>query len=157
VAAAAVLILALVGVGAWWMDRQAAERDKERAVATEHDRQEALAALNPAEEVLAAGDLAAADLDLAQAENRLGADSSTDLATLLATAKRDRDLVRDLRDRRYGLGTRLRQHARTGRHVETIPSGVQPLWTGYERDGPGCGGRRRAGVPCIGRTDRRAE
>jgi Tfp pilus assembly protein PilF len=98
VAVAVVLILALVGVGAWWKDRQASERDKERAVAAERDRQEALAALNQAEEVLAAGDLATAELALAQAENRLGADSSTDLATLLATAKRDRDLVRDLRE-----------------------------------------------------------
>jgi tetratricopeptide (TPR) repeat protein len=98
VAAAIVLILALLGVGAWWRDRQAGEREKERAVAAERDRQEALAALNQAEEALAAGDLAAAELVLAQAENRIGADSSTDLATLLATAKRDRDLVRDLRE-----------------------------------------------------------
>jgi tetratricopeptide (TPR) repeat protein len=98
VAAAGVLILALVGVGAWWMDRQAAERDKERAVAAEHDRQEALAALNHAEKVLAAGDLTAADLALAQAESRAGAEGPTELATLLATAKRNRDLVRDLRE-----------------------------------------------------------
>jgi Tfp pilus assembly protein PilF len=98
VAAAIVLILALLGIGAWWRDRQAGERDKERAVAAERDRQEALAALNQAEEVLAAGDLAAAELALAQAESRIGADSSTDLATLLAAAKRDRDLVRDLRE-----------------------------------------------------------
>jgi hypothetical protein len=98
VAAAIVLILALLGVGAWWRDRQAADREKERALAAERDRQEALAALNHAEEVLAAGDLAASDLALAQAENRLGADSSTDLATLLSAAKRDHDLVRDLRE-----------------------------------------------------------
>jgi tetratricopeptide (TPR) repeat protein len=98
VAAAAVLILALVGIGAWWTDRQAAQRDKERAVAAEHDRQEALAALNHAEEVLAAGDLAAADLALAQADSRIGEDGPADLVSLLAAAKRDRDLVRDLRE-----------------------------------------------------------
>jgi tetratricopeptide (TPR) repeat protein len=98
VAAAIVLILALLGVGAWWRDRQAAEREKDRAVAAERDRQEALAALNQAEEALAAGDMAAAELALAQAEHRLGADSSTELATLLALAKRDHDVVRDLRE-----------------------------------------------------------
>jgi tetratricopeptide (TPR) repeat protein/tRNA A-37 threonylcarbamoyl transferase component Bud32 len=98
VAAAGVLILALIGGGAWWRDRQAAEREKERAVAAVRDRQEALAALNQAEEVLAAGDVASAELALAQAENRIGADRSTDLAALLATAKRDHDLVRDLRE-----------------------------------------------------------
>lgn len=98
VAAAGVLILALVGIGAWWLDRQAAEREKERAVADERDRQEVMAALNHAEEVLAVGDLATADLALVQAENRLGAKGPSDLATLLATAKRDRDLVRDLRE-----------------------------------------------------------
>jgi tetratricopeptide (TPR) repeat protein len=98
VAAAAVLVLALVGVGAWWMDRQAAERDKDRAVAAERDRQEALGALSHAEEVLAAGDQAAAGLALAQAEGRIGEDSPADLVTLLAAAKRDRDLVRDMRE-----------------------------------------------------------
>src|SRR5262249_5591341 len=55
-------------------------------------------ALNHAEEVLAEGDLAAADLALTLAENRLGDHGQTDLATLLAVAKRDRDLVRDLRE-----------------------------------------------------------
>jgi hypothetical protein len=64
--------------------------EKDRAVAAERDRQEVVAALNHAEDVLAAGDLAAADLALA--ENRLGTDGPADLATLLATAKRDRDL-----------------------------------------------------------------
>jgi hypothetical protein len=98
VAAAAALILALVGAGGWWMDRQAREREKDRAVAAERDRQEALAALAHAEEVLATGDLATTDLALTQAENRLGAEGPTDLATLLANAKRDRDLVRDLRE-----------------------------------------------------------
>jgi Flp pilus assembly protein TadD len=91
VAAAIVLILALLGAGAWWRDRQV-------AVAAERDRQEAMAALNHAEDVLAAGDLAAADLALTLAENRLGEHGQADLATLLAVAKRDRDLVRDLRE-----------------------------------------------------------
>jgi tetratricopeptide (TPR) repeat protein len=67
-------------------------------VAAERDRQEALAALNQAEEVLATGDLTAAELALAQAESRIGEDGPADLATLLAAAKRDRDLVRDLRE-----------------------------------------------------------
>jgi tetratricopeptide (TPR) repeat protein len=91
VAGAIVLILALIGAGAWWRDRQV-------AVAAERDRQEALAALNHAEDVLADGDLAAADLALTLAENRLGEHGQADLATLLAAAKRDRDLVRDLRE-----------------------------------------------------------
>ncbi|HEV3263121.1 MAG TPA: serine/threonine-protein kinase, partial [Gemmataceae bacterium] len=98
VAGAALLILVLLGIEAWWMDRQAAEREKDRAVTAERDRQEVVAALAHAEEVLAAGDLAAADLALAQAESRLDADGPTDLSALLATAKRDRDLVRDLRE-----------------------------------------------------------
>jgi eukaryotic-like serine/threonine-protein kinase len=98
VAGAGVLILALLGGGAWWMDHQAAVRDKDRAVAAERDRQEAAALLAQAEEILAAGNLAAADLALAQAENRIGADSPTDLATLLTTVKRDRDVVRALRE-----------------------------------------------------------
>jgi tetratricopeptide (TPR) repeat protein len=98
VAAACVLILALLGIGAWWLDRQAAEREKERAVAAERDWQEALAALAHAEDALAAGDLAATDLALAQAESRVAADGPADLVTLLATAKRSRDLVRDLRE-----------------------------------------------------------
>lgn len=41
---ARVLILALLGGGAWWADRQAADREKDRAVAAERDRQEAVAA-----------------------------------------------------------------------------------------------------------------
>ncbi len=98
VAAAVVLILALLGVGAWWKDRQAAERERDRAVAAERDRQEALAAINHAADALAAGDLAATDLALTQAENRLGAGGSSELNTLLAAAKRDRDLIRDLRE-----------------------------------------------------------
>jgi tetratricopeptide (TPR) repeat protein len=97
-AAAVVLIVALLGVGAWWLDRQSSEHEKDRAVAAERDRQEALAALNHAEEALAAGDLAAADQSLTQAESRLGADGPTDLSSLLATVRRDRDVVRDLRD-----------------------------------------------------------
>jgi hypothetical protein len=48
--------------------------------------------------VLAAGDQAAAGLALAQAESRIGEDGPADLVTLLAAAKRDRDLVRDLRE-----------------------------------------------------------
>jgi tetratricopeptide (TPR) repeat protein len=91
VAGACVLILGLIGAGAWWRDRQV-------AVAAERDRQEALAALNHAEDVLAKGDLAAADLALAQAESRIGEDSPADISALLATATRDRDLVRDLRE-----------------------------------------------------------
>src|SRR5262249_141176 len=55
-------------------------------------------ALNHAENVLAEGDLAAADLALTLAENRLGEHGPADLAALLAAAKRDRDLVRDLRE-----------------------------------------------------------
>jgi tetratricopeptide (TPR) repeat protein len=98
VAAAIVLIFALLGVGAWWRDRQAGEREKDRAVAAERDRQEALAVLNHAEEVLATADLATADLALAQAESRIGQDSPADISALLATARRDRDLVRDLRE-----------------------------------------------------------
>jgi Flp pilus assembly protein TadD len=96
VAVTAVLILALIGLGAWWVDRQAAEREKERAVAAERDRQEAAAALAQAEEALEAGDLSVTDVDLAQAEGRVGSDGPTDLRGRLAAARRDRDLVRDL-------------------------------------------------------------
>ncbi len=102
VAAAGVLILALLGAGAWWADRQAverrAEREKDHAVVAERDRQEATAALAQAEEALGAGDLAAADLALNQAEGRVGADGPADLRDRLAGARRDRDLVRDLRE-----------------------------------------------------------
>jgi tetratricopeptide (TPR) repeat protein len=98
VAGAAMLILALLGVGKWWMDRQAAERDKDRAVAAERDRQEALAALVRAEQALGSGDLALADVALAQAEGRVGADGPADLAVVLTTARRDRDFVRDMRE-----------------------------------------------------------
>ena len=93
-----VLMLALLGVSAWWLDRKSAEREKDRAVAAERERQEAVAALGHAEEVLAAGDLAAADLAIAQADNRIGADAPHELSALLSTAKRDRDFVRDLRE-----------------------------------------------------------
>jgi tetratricopeptide (TPR) repeat protein len=79
------------------MDRQAAEREKDQAVAAERDRQEAVALLTHAEEVLASGDLWAADVALTQAEGRVGADGPADLRDRLAGAKRDRDLVRDLR------------------------------------------------------------
>ena len=79
VAAAGVMIFALVGAGAWWVDRQAAEREKDRAVAVERDRQEATAALSQAEEALAAGDLSAADVALSQAEGRVRADGPADL------------------------------------------------------------------------------
>ncbi|HTU23370.1 MAG TPA: serine/threonine-protein kinase [Gemmataceae bacterium] len=98
VAGAGMLILTLLGVGKWRVDRQAAEREKDRAVAAERDRQEASAALAQAEEALAAGDLAAAEAPLALAESRLREDSPTDLQALLATVKRDRHLVRDLRE-----------------------------------------------------------
>jgi tetratricopeptide (TPR) repeat protein len=98
VAGAGVLVLTLLGVVKWWADRQAAERDKDRAVAAERDRQEAAAALGQAEDALGAGDLPAAEGALALAERRLGGGAPTDLATLLATARRDRDLVRDLRE-----------------------------------------------------------
>ncbi len=98
VAAAGVLILALVGAGAWWADRQAAELEKDRAVAAERDRQEAVAALAQAEEAPAAGDLSAVDGTLTQAEGRVGVDGPADLQDRLAAAKRDRKLVRDLRE-----------------------------------------------------------
>jgi tetratricopeptide (TPR) repeat protein len=91
VAAAIVLILALLGVGAWWKDRQA-------AVAAERDRQEAKALLDHAQNVLVEGDLAAAEVALTQAESRVGGDAPADLRERLTGAKRDRDLVRDLRE-----------------------------------------------------------
>jgi serine/threonine-protein kinase len=97
-AAACVLALALLGAGAWWGDRQRGERAKDRAVAAERDRQEAVALLAHAEEVLAAGDLATADVALAQAEGRVGSAGPADLRDRLAAARRDRDLVRDLRE-----------------------------------------------------------
>jgi eukaryotic-like serine/threonine-protein kinase len=98
VAAAVVLIFALVGGGAWWIDHQASKHDKERAVKAEQDRQEAAAALAHAEEVLAAGDFAAAGQPLAVAESRLGSAGPPDFVARLATAKRDRDLIRGLRE-----------------------------------------------------------
>jgi tetratricopeptide (TPR) repeat protein len=102
VAGAGVVILALIGAGAWWADRQEAgrrsEREKDRAVAAERDRQEAAAALAQAEEALGAGDLSAADLALTQAETHVGADGPADLRDRLAVARRDRDFVRDLRE-----------------------------------------------------------
>jgi eukaryotic-like serine/threonine-protein kinase len=98
VVGAGVLILALLGGGAWWMDHQAAEREKDRAVAAERDRQEAAAMLAQAEEVLGAGDLSAADLALTHAEGRIGEGGPADLRDRLAVAKRDRNLVRDLRE-----------------------------------------------------------
>jgi tetratricopeptide (TPR) repeat protein len=97
VAAAGMVIFALVGAGAWWVDRQAAEREKERAVAAERDRQEALAALAHAGEALRASDVTAADLALDQAEHRIGESGPSEISTVLTAAKRDRDLVRDLR------------------------------------------------------------
>jgi tetratricopeptide (TPR) repeat protein len=97
VAAAIVLILALLGVGAWRLDRQAAERQLERAVAAQRDRHEGQTALKQAQEALTTGDLLAADAALALAESRVGEDGPTDLSTLLASTKRDRDLVRELR------------------------------------------------------------
>jgi tetratricopeptide (TPR) repeat protein len=93
-----VLILALLGGGAWWMDHLAAARDKERALAAERDRHEAAAMLAQAEEVVGAGDLSAADLALTQAEGRIRESSSADLRYRLTVAKRDRDLIRDLRE-----------------------------------------------------------
>jgi hypothetical protein len=97
-AAAVVLIVALLAGGAWWADRQAADRDKEHAVAAERDRQEAAAALAHAEEVLAAGDLDVVEQALAIADKRLGAGAADDLAARLATARRECDLVRELRE-----------------------------------------------------------
>ncbi len=93
-----VTILALLGGGAWWMDHHTAQREKDRAVAAERDRQEVLAALAQAEEALGIGDLSAADVALTHAESRLGADGPNDLSILLASARRNRDLVRDLRE-----------------------------------------------------------
>src|SRR5579859_5909106 len=81
------------GVGAWWADRQASERDKERAVAVERDRQEALAALDHAQELLSGADLA-----LNQAADRVAADAPAALRDRLTAAQRDRDLIRDLRE-----------------------------------------------------------
>jgi tetratricopeptide (TPR) repeat protein len=113
VAAAIVLILALLGIGAWRLDHQAAERDKERAVAAERDRQEVMAALANADEALGAGDLAAADTALALAGSRLGDHGPADLSTLLAAARRDRDLVYDMRE--IGDLSRTPPHISTGR------------------------------------------
>jgi tetratricopeptide (TPR) repeat protein len=66
-------------------------------VAAERDRQEAVALLAHAEEVLGAGDLAV-DMALSQAEGRVGPAGPADLRDRLAAAKRDRDLLRDLRE-----------------------------------------------------------
>jgi tetratricopeptide (TPR) repeat protein/tRNA A-37 threonylcarbamoyl transferase component Bud32 len=102
VAGAGVLMLALLGAGAWWADRQEAERrterEKDRAVAAEQNRQEAVALLAQAEEALAAGNLPVAEVALAQAEGHVGADAPDDLRDRLAVARRDRDFVRDLRE-----------------------------------------------------------
>jgi tetratricopeptide (TPR) repeat protein len=67
-------------------------------VAAERDRQEATAALAQAEDALGAGDLSAAELALTQAGTHVGADGPADLRDRLAAARRDRDLVRDLRE-----------------------------------------------------------
>ena len=67
-------------------------------MAAERDRQEATAALARAEGALSAGDLAAAELALTPAEKRLGTEGPADLATRLTMAKRDRDLLRGLRE-----------------------------------------------------------
>ncbi len=98
IAAAVVVILALVGGGGWWLDHQASLRVTERAVAAERDRQEATAALARAEGALSAGDLAAAELALPLAEERLVAAGPAELRERLAVARRDRDLVRALRE-----------------------------------------------------------
>jgi tRNA A-37 threonylcarbamoyl transferase component Bud32/tetratricopeptide (TPR) repeat protein len=102
VAGAGVVILALIGLGAWWADRQAAgrraERERDRAVAAERDRQEATAALTQTEEALGAGDLSAADLALTQAETHVGADGPANLRDRLTAARRDRDFVRNMRE-----------------------------------------------------------
>ncbi len=98
VAVAVIVILALVGGGAWWIDHQASLRATERAVAAERDRLESAAALAKAEGALSAGDLATAELALSLAEKRLVADGPADLRGGLAAAKRDRDLVRALRE-----------------------------------------------------------
>ena len=98
VAGVGVLILALLGFGAWSMDRHAAEREKDRAVAAERDRQEAVALLAHAERVLGAGDLSTADVALTQAAGCVGADGPADLRDRLVGVTRNRDLVRDLRE-----------------------------------------------------------
>jgi hypothetical protein len=67
-------------------------------VAAERDRQEAVALLAHAEGVRGAGDLSAADVALTQAEGRVGAGGPADLRDRLAAAKRNRNLVRDLRE-----------------------------------------------------------
>jgi hypothetical protein len=54
--------------------------------------------LAQAEEALGADDLSVVEVALAQAEGRVGADTPADLGDRLAVARRDRNLVRDLRE-----------------------------------------------------------
>ena len=92
------LILAFIGAGAWWADRQASEREKDRAVAAERDRHEAAGALTSAEKALSARDLTTAELAMVQAVARVGAGSPPELRSRMESTSRDRDLVRDLRE-----------------------------------------------------------
>ncbi|HVJ82437.1 MAG TPA: tetratricopeptide repeat protein [Planctomycetia bacterium] len=92
------LILAIIGAGAWWADRQASEREKDRAVAAERDRHEAAGALTSAEKALSARDLTTAELAMVQAVARVGAGSPPELRSRMESTSRDRDLVRDLRE-----------------------------------------------------------
>jgi tetratricopeptide (TPR) repeat protein len=93
-----IALVVLSGAFAWWAERRAGERAKDRAVAAERNWQEAVSALAQAEEALVAGDLSVADVALTQAEGRIGEAGPAELRSRLAAARRDRDLVRDLRD-----------------------------------------------------------
>lgn len=97
VAVAIVLILALIGGGSWWLDRQNSQREKERAVEAERNLREAAAALSQAEESLSDGDLEAVDLALMLGQERLGQNGPPGLAKRLFMATKDRDFLRDLR------------------------------------------------------------
>jgi tetratricopeptide (TPR) repeat protein len=97
--ALAASVLALVGVaggGAWWADRQAAERRRERAAAVDRARLEVSAALAQAGDALAAEKPADADAALAQVEHRLPEADAPDLRLLFTQLTADRQTLRRL-------------------------------------------------------------
>jgi tetratricopeptide (TPR) repeat protein len=99
-ALAASVALLLLGGGAfgWYLDRHAAERRQERAVAAVKAKQVAEAALDQAEPALKAEKMSEADAALAVAGQKMADVDDADLRGRFDAIKKDRDIVRELED-----------------------------------------------------------